>query len=103
MNRFHNETMVVNRASPIGERPGDSLAPHLMRIVRRALRHPSDQSPLSRAVRAAAAQIEPGPYASPLDAEELRVRQVARRMSALLAADFRDPPGAAARFETVCA
>jgi hypothetical protein len=103
MNRFHNETMVVNRPVPANDRTGDPLAPHLMRIVRRALRHPNDRSPLARAVRAAAAQIEPGPYASPLDAEELRVRQVARRMSALLTADFRDAPGAAARFETVCA
>jgi hypothetical protein len=103
MNRFQNETMVVDRPSPVNDRPGDPLAPHLMRIVRRALRHPNDRSPLASAVRAAAAQIDPGPYASPVDAEELRVRHVARRMSALLAADYRDPPGPAARLETVCA
>ena len=75
MNRFQNETMVVNRPSPVNDRPSDSLAPDLMRIVRRALRHPNDCSPLARAVQAAAAQIDPGPYASPLDAEELRVRK----------------------------
>jgi hypothetical protein len=36
-------------------------------------------------------------------AEEARVRQVARRMSALLATDFRPAPGRDARLETVCA
>jgi hypothetical protein len=103
MNRFHDETMIANRPMTADDRPGDPLTPNLIRIVRRALRRPNDRSPLARAVRAAAAQIDPGPLISPLAAEELRVRQVARRMSALLAADFRDSPGRSARLETVCA
>jgi hypothetical protein len=103
MNRFSNETMIANRPAPVDDRPGDALAPHLMRIVRRALRRPDDCSRLARAVRAAAAQFDPGPLVPPSLAEELRVRQVARRISALLSADFRDAPGREARLETVCA
>ena len=103
MNRFHNETMIANQPIPADDRPSDPLAPDLVRIVRRALRHPNDRSPLARAVRAAAAQIDPGPMYSPQAVEELRVRQVARRMWALMAPNYRDEPGPAARFETVCA
>jgi hypothetical protein len=79
----------------------DPLLPHLARIVRRALRRSNDLSPLARAVRAAAAQIDPGSYVASNSAEEIRVHYLARRLSALLAPDFRDAPGRDAHKETV--
>ena len=102
MNWHLNETLRPD--APVYEdRRGDDLTPHLLRIVRRALRHPEDNSPLARAVRAAVAQAEPaGPARTGVD-EELRARQVARRMSAVLAPRLSLPPGRAAHRETVCA
>jgi hypothetical protein len=77
--------------------------PHLTRIVRRALRHPNNRSPMSQAVRAAAAQFSSSSIFNSSLAEEFRVRQIVQRIVALLAPTFRDAPGRRAHLETVCA
>jgi hypothetical protein len=83
--------------------PVDSLMPHLTRIVRRALRHPNDRSPMSQAVRVAAAQVNSSSIFNSSLAEEFRVRQVVQRIVALMAPNLREEPGRRAHLETVCA
>jgi len=103
MNRYANETIRPDAPVAVEPRPSDDLTPHLVRIVRRALRRTEDNSPLARAVRAAAAQVDTDPNIRTVYAEEIRIRQIARRISALMTPSFRDPPGRGARLETVCA
>src|SRR5262245_15310236 len=57
-----NETRQWDAVGAGPEPATDLLLPHLARIVRRALRRPDDLSPLARAVRLAAAQIDPGSF-----------------------------------------
>jgi hypothetical protein len=79
----------------------DEMLPHLIRIVRRALRHSHGETPLAKALRSAAEQIDLGPAGHSSFANELRVRQVAQRLSAVLTPGFRDPPGRGAALETM--
>ena len=99
------ETIDLLGALPEPVRRDDSaadLTPHFVRIVRRALRRTDDRSPLACAIRSAVALAAPEAGQPSYDAET-RVQQVARRVSALLTPDFRDPPGRGAHRETVCA
>jgi hypothetical protein len=73
--------------------PAADLAPHLMRIIRRAVRA-GGESPLDRAIRSAVARAEPPEGDTPGD-QERRVRYVAGRLSAALAARLAHAEGAA--------
>jgi hypothetical protein len=73
----------------------------LARIVRRALRNPGSDTPLSQAIRAAAARVVPPASATASEDESLRVRQVALRLGALLAQYGGPGPAGAAHRETV--
>lgn len=100
---MEHETLLAS--APLGDpgRGGDPLTDHLSRIVRRALRRPNDGSRLANAIRAAAERIHTGEDRPSSDADEIRVRQLARRLSALLSPDFREAPGRGAQRETVWA
>src|SRR5437868_2537920 len=73
----------------------------LARIVRRALRNPGSATPLSQAIRAAAARAAPPVPVSASEDEALRVRQVALRLGVLLAQHGAAAPAGAAHRETV--
>jgi hypothetical protein len=56
---------------------------------------------LAKALRSAAEQIDLGPADHSSFANELRIRQVAHRLSTVLTPGFRDPPGRGAAMETL--
>src|SRR5687767_6076234 len=80
---LHDEPVVRGRVHPPVPEP-DRTA-DFARIVRRALRNPTSDTPLSRAIRAAAARANPPVPVTASQDEFLRIRQVAQRMGALLA------------------
>ena len=105
MFRSAYETFDASESSPELVRRYESafdLTPHLLRIVRRALKRPDDCSPLACAVRRAAAQVETEAARGSTFNDEVRALQVAQRMSALLTPDYRDPPRYGTARETVC-
>jgi hypothetical protein len=90
MSHTANDTLLLEE--PVGRQPLTPVKPavpdlseDLARIIRRALRNPQSQTPLSQALRAAVARVTPNLPATASQDDALRVRQVARQMSALLA------------------
>src|SRR5262245_60600403 len=63
--------------------PPSDLAPHILRIVRRAMLS-GETSPLARAIRSAVAQVEPSDDGGSAS-DDPRVRAVAGRLTAVLA------------------
>jgi hypothetical protein len=100
-----NDTLLLDAPVVRGERPdyappaADRTA-DLARIVRHALRHRASASPLDRALRSAVQRTDPAVSARMSEDEDLRVRQVARQMNALLAQRAVSPPAGPHR-ETV--
>src|SRR5262245_58701651 len=85
-----NETLrpgaAADRGSPafgLSDSAAD-LAPHLLRIVRRALRS-GGKTPMAQAIRSAVDQAEPAHGGDSDGGDDSRVRQVAGRLTALLA------------------
>src|SRR2546428_9832182 len=70
---------------PAPSAPAEDLTPHMMRIIRRALRTGSGGTPLERAIRSAVAVCEPAPGDDPHAADDPRTRQLAGRASATFA------------------
>lgn len=100
------DTIDIRTPAPRAVRCDDAsaqLTPHLVRIVRRAMKRTDDRSPLACAIRGAVAQVSAEPIWQTSYDEDVRVQLVARRVSAMLSPDYRDPPGRAAHRETVCA
>jgi hypothetical protein len=87
----------------VPETPDDDLTPHMMRIIRRALRTGSGGTPLDRAIRSAVAVCEPAGGDDPDAAEDSRIRELAGRLSATFGPRlFRMAGGAERHCETVC-
>jgi len=98
-----NDTLRLDAPRVSVNLPRHFLVPHLTRIVRRALRRPDDRSLMAEAIRAAAAQFDPGTILNPTLVEESQVGQVVRRLVALLTPTFSGPASRGAHRETVCA
>jgi len=98
-----NDTLRLDAPRMSVNLPRHFLVPHLTRIVRRALRRPDDRSPIAKAVRAAAAQCDPGTNLNPALAEELQVESVVRRLVARLTPTSSPLASRGAQRETVCA
>jgi hypothetical protein len=103
MTAIANDTLRLDAPRINVNRRADFLVPHLTRIVRRAMRHRDDRSPMAKAVRAAASQFDPGTILNPTLAEEFQLGQVVRRLAALLTPKFSAPAKRGAHRETVCA
>jgi len=103
MTAIANDVLRPNASGRNANLQADFLVPHLTRIVRRALRHPNDRSPMAKAVRAAAAQFDPGTTLDPAHADEFQVGQVVRRLVALLTRTFSGRASHGAHPQKVCA
>jgi hypothetical protein len=90
----------VVRRTPHPARPADRTS-DLARIIRRALRNPGSDTPLSQAIRTAVAQATPNVPATASEDEALRIRQVALRMDALLTQRAVARPRRSPHLETV--
>src|SRR5687768_3199344 len=64
--------------------PSPDLAPHLLRIIRRAMRH-GDATPLNRAIQLAVATTDPADYHEAEADTDLRARTLAGGLSAVIA------------------
>ena len=83
--------------------PDDDLTPHMMRIIRRALRTGSGGTPLERAIRSAVAVCEPAGGDNPDVDDDARIRELAGRLSATFAPRlFRAAGGPERHRATVC-
>src|SRR5262245_23530114 len=92
---------VIDRGSPLPA--DDDLTPHMMRIIRRALRTGGGGTPLDRAIRSAVATCEPAWGASPDVADDARIRELAGRLSATFAPRIFRAAGGPERYRaTVC-
>ena len=100
-----NDTVRVGAPAgyPAPSAPAEDLTPHMMRIIRRALRTGSGGTPLDRAIRSAVAVCEPAGGDDPDAAEDSRIRELAGRLSATFGPRlFRMAGGAERHRETVC-
>jgi hypothetical protein len=92
----------IDRGTPVP--PDDDLTPHMMRIIRRALRPGGGSTPLDRAIRSAVAVCEPAYGDEPDAGDDARIRELAGRLSATFAPRiFRVAGGPERHRATVCA
>jgi hypothetical protein len=84
--------------------PNEDLTPHMMRIIRRALRPGGGGTALDRAIRSAVAVCEPAWGNSPDTGDDDRIRELAGRLSATFAPRIFRAAGGPERYRaTVCA
>jgi len=100
-----NET--IRFGAPVGyatpSQPAEDLTPHMMRIIRRALRTGDGGTPLDRAIRSAVAVCEPAAGHEPGAGDDARIRELAGRLSATFAPRiFRAAGGPERHRATVC-
>jgi hypothetical protein len=77
------EGPAVEPRAPANQPAAADLTPHLLRIVRRAMRPGGGATPLDRAIRSAVAAAAPAD--TPAGGDDARARLVAARLSAILA------------------
>ena len=93
---------VIDYRAPVT--PDEDLTPHMMRIIRRALRPGGGGTPLDRAIRSAVAVCEPAGGDTPDLGDDARIRELAGRLSATFAPRiFRAAGGPERHRATVCA
>src|SRR4051794_6816972 len=82
-----NDTVRYGAASDYGQPAPreDDLTPHMMRIIRRALRPGGGGTPLDQAIRSAVAVCEPAGGDTPDPGDDDRIRELAGRLSATFA------------------
>jgi hypothetical protein len=101
-----NDTVRYGAAIDYGQpaTPDDDLTPHMMRIIRRALRPGGGGTPLDRAIRSAVAVCEPAGGDSSDLGDDARIRELAGRLSATFAPRIFRATGGPERYRaTVCA
>jgi len=100
-----NDTVRVGAPAgyPAPSARGEDLTPHMMRIIRRALRPGGGGTPLDRAIRSAVAVCEPAGGDNPDVDDDARIRELAGRLSATFAPRlFRAAGGPERHRATVC-
>ena len=82
-----NDTVRYGAAIDYGSpaTPDVDLTPHMMRIIRRALRPGGGGTPLDRAIRSAVAVYEPADGDTPDAGDDARIRELAGRLAATFA------------------
>lgn len=105
MNALHD---TVRFGAPVGyatpSLPAEDLTPHMVRIIRRALRPGGGGTALDRAIRSAVAVCEPAWGDHPDAGDDERIRELAGRLSATFAPRiFRAAGGPERHRATVCA
>jgi len=101
-----NDTLLLDapaerRTSPPTRPTVPDRTADLTRIIRRVLRNPGSDTPLSQAIRAALANAAPHASVSLSEDEALRIREVALRMDELLPQRITAPPPRVPHLETV--